>query len=90
MVIGLVDILEKMEIGSVNISVNDSSLLDVDQIIEFIYVKLQGNQSIIGKTMHEQHVKRFNKGSNPLLSGILHWLSQSMIPLWHIRCIITQ
>ena len=29
----LVDVLERMEIGSVNISVNDSSLLDADQII---------------------------------------------------------
>ena len=30
MLIGLVDILERMEIGFVKISVNDSSLLDVD------------------------------------------------------------
>ena len=66
MLIGLVNIFERMEIDSVNISVNDSSLLDIDQIMEFIHAKLQENQLIIGKTMHKQHVKRFYERSHPL------------------------
>ena len=65
-----------MEISSVNISMNDSSPLEADQIMKFTFAELQENQSIIGKTMHEQHVKRFDEGRNRLLSGILHWLSQ--------------
>ena len=65
MMIDLVDILETMEIGSVNISVNDSSLLDANQIMEFAFAKLQENQSIIAKRMHEQLVKRFDKHKAP-------------------------
>ena len=47
MLIDLVDVLEVMRIGSVNISVNDSSLLDANQIMEFAFANLQDNQSII-------------------------------------------
>ena len=47
MLIDLVDVLEVMQIGSVNISVNDSSLLDANQIMEFAFANLQDNQSII-------------------------------------------
>ena len=73
----LVDVLETMEIGSVNISTNDSSLLDADQVMEFTLEKLQDNQSSIGRKMHELLLKRFEERRNPLLSGILHQLSQS-------------
>ena len=43
MLIDLVDVLETMEISSVN----DSSLLDANQIMEFAFANLQDNQSII-------------------------------------------
>ena len=47
MLIDLVDVLEVMRIGSVNISVNDSSLLDANQIMEFAFANFQDIQSII-------------------------------------------
>ena len=65
MMIDLVHVLETMEISSVNISVDDSSLLDAIQIMEFAFVKFQENQSIIAKRMHEQLVKRFDKRKAP-------------------------
>ena len=45
--------------------------------MEFTFAKLKVNQLFIGKRMHEQLVKRFDERRNPLLSGILHQLSQS-------------
>ena len=60
-----------------NISTNDSSLLNADQVMEFTLEKLQDNQSSIGRKMHELLLKRFEERRNPLLSGILHQLSQS-------------
>ena len=59
MLVDLVDVLETIEIAFVNISVNDSSLLNANQIMEF--ANLQKNQSIIAKRMQEQLVKRFDK-----------------------------
>ena len=61
MLINLVDVLKIMEIGSVNIFGNDSSFLEANQIMEFVFAKIQDNQSIIAKRMHEQLVKRFDK-----------------------------
>ena len=40
MLLDLMDVIETMEIASVNISVNDSSLLDANQIMEFTFAKL--------------------------------------------------
>ena len=60
MLIDLVDVIETMEIASVNISVNDSFLLDPNQILEFAFAKPQENQSIIAKIIPEQLVKRFD------------------------------
>ena len=58
MLIDLVDVLETMDIGSVNISVNESLLFDVNQIMELAFAKLQKNQSTIAKRMYEQLFKR--------------------------------
>ena len=65
MLIDLVEVLETMDIGSVNIPVNDSFLFDANQIMEFAFAK----------RMHEQLFKRSDE--HPLLSGILHQLLQS-------------
>ena len=72
----LVDILETMEVGFVNLSVNDFSHLDTNQTMEFTLAKLQENQWIIGKRLHEQLIKKFDKRRNPLFP-ILHKLWQS-------------
>ena len=61
----MADALETKEIGSVNISVNDSSLLDANHIMKFAYAKLKENQSIIANRMHEQLVKRFDEHGAP-------------------------
>ena len=57
-----------------NISVNDSFLLDANQIMEFVFAKLQENKSILVKLKRGMS-NLFDM--HPLLSGILHQLSQS-------------
>ena len=64
MLLDLMDVIETMEIASVNISVNDSFLLDANQILEFAFAKPHKNQAIIAKILHEQLVERFDERRN--------------------------
>ena len=58
--------------------------------MEFIYAKLQENQLIIGKTMHKQHVKGFMSAATPCPEEFSISCCKAMIPLWLIRCLMTQ
>ena len=71
----LIDILETLEVGSVNISGNACSLLEADQIMEFTLNKLAENKSEIGEKMHEIFTQRLNERRNLPLIGVLSHLS---------------
>ena len=92
MLINLVDVLKIMEIGSVNIFGNDSSFLEANQIMEFVFAKIQDNQSIIAKRMHELLVKIFDKPrAPPALRNSLSVVAKQWFlfrlskALWHIE-----
>ena len=90
MLINLIDDLESIEISFVNISVNDSSLLDANQIMEFTFAKL----NLISQLLEKECLSNLSKGLTSATAPCSQEFSiscrRAMNPLWLIQYMMTQ